>query len=237
MITSFAEDVVLVFTRAKRIENAKQFLKENLIEIIVYAARIHNLIEIILYNSINREKNEKNENEKTFVSRREEHNKILSQNETNAFHEFIRFLLNCDISSTHNLILRTITFLKRTQKSDVSSRRWFKDWWKKNKLHKIKIKSLAIIRYFAAQESNVKQWFVHYRNILQELNFIRFQNVWNFDEDNFRVNCMQKENILMSKNISDFYSISSENRKSLIIIEEINAADHKLILFVLIIQK
>ncbi len=41
----------------------------------------------------------------------------------------------------------------------------------------------------------------------------------------------------MSKNISDFYSISSENRKSLIIIEGINAADHKLILLVLIIQK
>jgi hypothetical protein len=48
---------------------------------------------------------------------------------------------------------------------------------------------------------------------------------------------MQKENILMFKNISDFYLISSENRKSLIIIEEINVADHKLILFVLIIQR
>jgi hypothetical protein len=48
---------------------------------------------------------------------------------------------------------------------------------------------------------------------------------------------MQKKDILMSKNISDFYSISSENRKSLIIIEGINAADHKLILLVLIIQK
>jgi hypothetical protein len=48
---------------------------------------------------------------------------------------------------------------------------------------------------------------------------------------------VQKEDILMSKNISDFYSISSENRKSLIIIEEINAADHKFIFFVLIIQK
>jgi hypothetical protein len=48
---------------------------------------------------------------------------------------------------------------------------------------------------------------------------------------------MQKENILMSKNISDFYSISSENRKSLIIIEEINAADHKLIFSLLIIQE
>ncbi len=41
----------------------------------------------------------------------------------------------------------------------------------------------------------------------------------------------------MSKDISDFYSISFENRKSLIIIEEINAADHKFILLLLIIQK
>ncbi len=48
---------------------------------------------------------------------------------------------------------------------------------------------------------------------------------------------MQKENILKFKNISDFYSISFENRKSLIIIEEINVADHKLIFFVFIIQK
>jgi hypothetical protein len=47
---------------------------------------------------------------------------------------------------------------------------------------------------------------------------------------------MQKENILMSKDISDFYSISSENRKSLIIIEGVNVADHKSILLLLIIQ-
>jgi hypothetical protein len=48
---------------------------------------------------------------------------------------------------------------------------------------------------------------------------------------------MQKRNILMSKNISDFYSISSENRKSLIIIEDVNAADHKLIFLLLVIQR
>jgi hypothetical protein len=108
---------------------------------------------------------------------------------------------------------------------------------KKNKLHKNKIKSLTVVRYFAAQELNVKQWFLHYRNILQELNIIRFRHVWNFDEDDFCVNCMQKENILMFKNISDFYSISFKNRKSLIVIEEINVADHKLIFFVFIIQR
>jgi hypothetical protein len=45
MIISFAEDVVFVFvsTRAMRIDNAKQFLKENLIEIVACAARIHDL--------------------------------------------------------------------------------------------------------------------------------------------------------------------------------------------------
>ncbi len=128
MIISFAEDVfvfvlVLVSTRAKRIENAKQFLKENLIKIIACAARIHDLIETTLYSLISREKNEKNEAEKTFVSRREEHNKIQSQYATDVLYEFIRFLLNCDISSTHNLILRIITFLKNAQKSDASSRR------------------------------------------------------------------------------------------------------------------
>ncbi len=142
-----------------------------------------------------------------------------------------------DISSTHNLFFEIICFLKSKEESNSFTRRWFSTWWKNNDLHKIKIKSIAIVRYFATQESDVKQWFVNYRNILQELHIIRLRNVWNFDEVDFRVNCMQKEDILMSKNISDFYSISFENRKSLIIIEEINVADHKLILLVLIIQK
>jgi hypothetical protein len=114
-ITSIAEDVVFVSTRAKRIENAKQFLKENLIEIIACAARIYDLIEITLYNLIKRQNDEK--------TRREEHNKILSQDETNALHNLIRSLLICCISSTHNLILETISFLKSAQRSDVSSRR------------------------------------------------------------------------------------------------------------------
>jgi hypothetical protein len=46
--------------------------------------------------------------------------------------------------------LRAIIFLKSAQRSDASSRRWFRDWWKKSELHRIKIKSLAVIRYFAA---------------------------------------------------------------------------------------
>jgi hypothetical protein len=127
MTTPFAENVVpvLVSTRAMRIENAKQFLKENPTETIACAARIHDLTETTLYSSISREKNEKNEAEKTSFSRRERHNKILSQDETDALHDLIRFLLICGILSTHNLILGAISFLKRAKESDASSRRWF----------------------------------------------------------------------------------------------------------------
>jgi hypothetical protein len=48
---------------------------------------------------------------------------------------------------------------------------------------------------------------------------------------------MQKEDILISDDIFAFYSISSKNRKSLIIVECINAANYKLILSLLIIQR
>jgi uncharacterized protein YcbK (DUF882 family) len=120
MITFFAEDVVPVFvsTRAMRIENAKQFLKENSIEIIACVARIYDLIEITLYSSLSREKNEA---EKLSVSRREEHNKILSQDEINALHDLIKSLLINDISSTHNLLFEVICFLKRAKESTLDS--------------------------------------------------------------------------------------------------------------------
>jgi hypothetical protein len=51
MTTLSAEDVVPVPTRAERIENAKQFLKDN-------------LTEITLYNSINRQKKENEDHKK-----------------------------------------------------------------------------------------------------------------------------------------------------------------------------
>jgi hypothetical protein len=121
MITLFAEDVVfvLVSTRAKRIENAKQFLKENLIEIIACAARIYNLIEITLNNSINRQKKDQNVDEK----RHENNNKILQSHEVVAFHELIKSLFMNDISSTHNLLFEVICFLKSKEESNSFTRR------------------------------------------------------------------------------------------------------------------
>jgi hypothetical protein len=122
MIISFVEDVVFVSTRAKRIENAKQFLKDNFIEIIVCAARIYDLIEIILYNSISRQKKE-NEDQNADKNRHESNNKILQSHEVDAFHELIRSLFMSDISSTHNLLFEVICFLKSKEESNLLTRR------------------------------------------------------------------------------------------------------------------
>jgi hypothetical protein len=80
MTISFAEDVVFVPTRAMRIENAKQFLKDNLIKIIACAARIHDLTESTLYRSISRQKKEKNEDQ-IACERRGGYNKMLQNDE------------------------------------------------------------------------------------------------------------------------------------------------------------
>jgi ABC-type maltose transport system permease subunit len=118
-IIFIAEDVVLVSTRAKRIENAKQFLKDNFIEIIACAARIYDLIEITLYNSLSRKKNVA---EKT-SSRHEKHNKILQSHEVNALHELIKSLFMSDISSTHSLLFVVICCLKSKEESNLLTRR------------------------------------------------------------------------------------------------------------------
>jgi hypothetical protein len=117
--TPIAEDVVPVPTRAERIENAKQFLKDNPTETIACAARIYDLIETTLYSSLSRKKNAA---EKT-SSRRERHNKILQSHEVDALHELIRSLLMSDIPSTHNLLFEVICFLKSKEESNPFTRR------------------------------------------------------------------------------------------------------------------
>jgi hypothetical protein len=122
MIISFAEDVVFVSTRAKRIENAKQFLKDNFIEIIACVACIYDLIEITLYSSISRQKKE-DEDQNVDKKRHENNNKILQSHEVDAFHEFIKSLLMSDISSTHSLLFEVICFLKSKEESNLFTRR------------------------------------------------------------------------------------------------------------------
>jgi hypothetical protein len=99
----------------------------------------------------------------------------------------------------------------------------------------IKIKSLTMKRYEIANKLDVKDWFDKFKDVLIELK-IRRCNLINFDESGFRIECSKKKRIIVSANVREFYSISSENRKSATIIEMINAVDDYSSSLMIIIQ-
>ncbi len=206
---------------------AKKFLRENLIESQDVAAKIFNVNSKSLSAFIKRGSDEKNE----------EHNKMLQKHEINAFDDYIRSLLKYEILSTSEIVFSAIVELKRAHRRSASSKRWFRNWWKQDHLHKIRTKSLSIIRFEVDHEKAVVDWFLKYKNTLRILNIRRRRNIMNFDEIDFRSECMKKQKIIVSIEIRKHYQISSENRKSLIIIEMINAVEEFFFSFMIIIQK
>ncbi len=63
------------------------------------------------------------------------------------------------------------------------------------------------------------------------------RNIVNFDEIDFRSKCMKKQEIIVFIEIKEHYQISSENRKSLTIIEMINAVEEFSFSLMIIIQR
>ena len=61
---------------------------------------------------------------------------------------------------------------------------------------------------------------------MKKLNIRKQNNIINFDENESRIECFRKQEIMMSENINQFYSINSENRKSMNIIKMIDAAEN-----------
>ncbi len=69
------------------------------------------------------------------------------------------------------------------------------------------------------------------------LNIRKRRNIINFDENDFRSECMKKQEIIVFIEIRKHYQINSENRKSLIIIEMINAVEEFFFSLMIIIQR
>ncbi len=94
-------------------KNAKKFLKENFTESKAVAARIFNVNEKTLIESIRRDSDVK----------KEKHNKILQNHEINAFDDFIRSLLKHDILSINQIVFNAIVNLKRAHRLKTFSKR------------------------------------------------------------------------------------------------------------------
>ena len=103
------------------------------------------------------------------------------------------------------MVFNAIVSLKRAQQPQYTgpSKRWFTSWWKENKLHTIKSKPLATIRFTAATEDDIQRWFYDYRQVLKELGIIKRRNIINFDEAGFRVGCMKAHKLLVPDDIQE----------------------------------
>jgi hypothetical protein len=76
-----------------------------------------------------------------------------------------------------------------------------------------------------------------YKNTLRALNVRNRRNIINFDENDFRSEWLKKQEIIVSIEIRKHYQVNSENRKSLIIIEMINAVEEFFSSLMIIIQR
>jgi uncharacterized protein YcbK (DUF882 family) len=94
-------------------KNAKKFLKENLTESKVVAAKIFNVNARSLSVFIQRDSDAKNER----------HNKMLQNHEINALDDFIRSLLKHEILSTSQIVFGAIVGLKRAHRLKALSKR------------------------------------------------------------------------------------------------------------------
>ena len=144
-----------------RISDAKTFLLENPDERTACAAQIFKIRPTTLYSSIATDMKSSFSDMKSSSSAKSARggqNKILEEHQVKAIYHFIRSLLAQGIQPSHGVVFNAIVSLKRGQNPESSgpTLRWFRTWWKKNNLHKIKTKPLAMIRFTAAQEKDIQ---------------------------------------------------------------------------------
>jgi hypothetical protein len=71
---------------------------------------------------------------------------------------------------------------------------------------------------------------------VENFEYQKKRNIFNFDEQKVRIDCIKRQNILVSENVSKFYAINLENRQFIIIFESINIVNEFPLSLILIIQ-
>lgn len=127
-------------------EEAIQFLTENPTETRATAARIFNVnVKSLVYrldHAINTKRGD------VMNAKHGGQNKVMNDQEEKALENFIRSLLIHGIPPKHEAVFAAIQSLKRARDSTSTgpTGRWFRGWWKRSNLHKIKTKPLPVVR-------------------------------------------------------------------------------------------
>jgi hypothetical protein len=88
-------------------------------------------------------------------------------------------------------------------------------------LYIIRTKSIVYERLDSHIEEDVKKWFDEYYKVLKRFKIKYVKNVVNFDETGTRVGCTGSENMVVPTKVMEFYKVSPENRKSVMVCEAI----------------
>ena len=160
---------------SERLKDAKEFLNDEPDERKSTVARMFSLNKSTFCRSITRDKNP--------PKKHGGQNKKLDDNQTSAVHNFIRSLLAYNVQPTRAIVFGAIVNLLHAQnpRDNPPSERSFQKWYKENKLHKIRTKPLAAVRYTAAQEKDIKAWFLGYKHELIVCGITNPKNVINFE--------------------------------------------------------
>ncbi|MCJ1267187.1 hypothetical protein MMC22_007072 [Lobaria immixta] len=148
-------------------------------------------------------------------------NKILKEHQEKVVKQFIQSLPMYSIKPSYDVVYNAIVSLKHAQNPRKKAPM-------KRCLHKIKTKPIAAVWFTAAQEKDVKAWFIGYQKVFKALKIRDKKNVINFDKAGFRVGCMKGHEIFVPIDIKEFYEVSPENQKSLTIFECIDATGNSL---------
>jgi uncharacterized protein YerC len=185
-----------------RIQEAKTWLQEHNEESITTASRIFKLSRTTLLSSIQRSSSYS----------RGGLNRILTPNQEESIHLFIRSYLNHGLLPTKGVLLSAITRLRALENKPPPSDSWFQKWHKTQPLRKIKTKPIARVRITAQDKEEVTQWFGKYREAIKEYRIKSRTDIWNFDETGFRVGCPKGEEIYVPVDVKEVsYYLSNKD--------------------------
>jgi hypothetical protein len=111
------------------------------------------------------------------------------------------------------LVFRSIYALKKASNPSAKppSKVWYGNWWKENRLHKIKSKPLAANRIIAQEEAQIRLWFKENIRTIEEMG-IQKKNILNFDETGFRIGCPKGQTLLVPEDVQEVRIILFNNR-------------------------
>ena len=135
-----------------------------------------------------------------------------------------------------NSITNTILVEDHTNNDSVSSvdHHWIRRFLNRHpELYKVKQKSLELERKFVHDSGVLLDWFERFRQ-LRERYSVQNEDIWNFDETDFRID-VEKSQWIVTVSRKNRHYLSSDNNRDYVIVIEVISTDEVVINEILIL--